>query len=300
MIVSQRFIQRVIRVHGDKGTAWVKSLPETVRFCEKRWQFKVLQPFGLSYNFVVPVILEDGSHAVLKLCIPGKDCLNEINALRYYEDKDTGMCRLIDSVKEAGILLLERLVPGYHLGSVKNDEEAVRIAASIILKMKQKKGYHQFSFPSVEGFDAELIKIRDHQWNGSSPFSEKLLSRVRAILHDLLSSQKNTYLLHGDLHHENILAADGGWKLVDPKGITGETEYEIIPFVINNLPDQNMKEAIDDRIRKFGAEMDINIERAYAWGLCHSLLATWWNIEDNLGVRERSLAIIKIFDKKVP
>jgi len=115
----------------------------------------------------------------------------------------------------------------------------------------------------------------------------------------LISSQKEVYLLHGDLHHGNILHSGTGWKLIDPKGVVGEMEYELIPFLMNHLPKHEAGEIIDNRILLLFNELDIDIERIYGWGLCHSLLAAWWNIEDNLGLSSQDLDILQHFNRKI-
>jgi streptomycin 6-kinase len=44
----------------------------------------------------------------------------------------------------------------------------------------------------------------------------------------LCSSQRYRRLLHGDLHHGNVLHdSERGWVAIDPKGVLGEPEYEI-------------------------------------------------------------------------
>lgn len=43
----------------------------------------------------------------------------------------------------------------------------------------------------------------------------------------LAASQDETTLLHGDLHHYNVLSdVRRGWLAIDPKGVIGEVEYE--------------------------------------------------------------------------
>jgi streptomycin 6-kinase len=43
---------------------------------------------------------------------------------------------------------------------------------------------------------------------------------------ELLPSQEAQVVLHGDLHHYNILSSGDQWKAIDPKGVIGEPVYE--------------------------------------------------------------------------
>lgn len=43
-------------------------------------------------------------------------------------------------------------------------------------------------------------------------------------------------LLHGDLHHDNILLAeDGTYKIIDPKGVVGDPVFDVSRFVLNEF-----------------------------------------------------------------
>lgn len=49
--------------------------------------------------------------------------------------------------------------------------------------------------------------------------------------------------MHGDLHHENILSSvREPWLAIDPKGLIGESEYEVISFLLNNVPEDYKSE----------------------------------------------------------
>jgi streptomycin 6-kinase len=44
---------------------------------------------------------------------------------------------------------------------------------------------------------------------------------------DLLATQRDVVVLHGDMHHENILKfSSRGWLAIDPKGLVGERGFD--------------------------------------------------------------------------
>lgn len=235
--------------------------------------------------------------AVLKACISKKEFENEINALAFYSGVD--MCKLIDYDTDQLVLLLERLNPGNHITSIRDEAESVKIAAFLIKTMKAKMGFPLNSFPSISDLANGITNMRRYYAEQPSPFEETIIRKVESLFPELISSQKEVYLLHGDLHHGNILQSYAGWKIIDPKGVVGETEYELIPFLMNQLQADEAGKIIDSRILLFRKELGIDIERTYAWGLCHSLLSAWWNIEDNLGVSNQDLDIVEHFNQKI-
>ena len=43
-------------------------------------------------------------------------------------------------------------------------------------------------------------------------------------------------LIHGDLHYENVMAADREpWLAIDPKPMSGDPHYEIAPMLWNRF-----------------------------------------------------------------
>jgi streptomycin 6-kinase len=294
--IPEGFEERIRQTHGHNGDVWLSSIKETIRFCEQRWNIKISDPFDLSFNYVTRIRFGNRTEGVLKLCLPGKDCSSEINTLRIYEG--VSMCRLIDCIEERGILLIERLNPGSNLKTISYDVAAVKIAALLMKKM-QSQSVKSNDLQSISDWATGISKLRDHFNGGAGPFPETIVKRVESLFPKLMSTQKNSYLLHGDFHHGNILLSNGEWKLIDPKGVIGEVEYEMIPFIVNNLPASQFEDVIDTRIQTFQNELVIDTGRVYAWGLCHMLLSGWWNIEDNFGVSEVDLAILKHFNSKV-
>lgn len=295
--ISEAFSRAVIQMHGENGKAWLASLHERIASLKRRWKFDLLSPFESSYNYVAPVFGSEQGDAVLKACISKKEFENEINVLAFYSG--AGMCKVIDYDTDQLVVLLERLNPGNHLTSIRDEAESVKIAASLIKTMKSKKVLPLHSFPTISDLADGIKNMRRYYAGQSSPFGETIIRKVEWLFPELISSQKEVYLLHGDLHHGNMLQSYSDWKLVDPKGVVGETEYELIPFLMNQLQTDRVGKIIDSRILLFRKELGIDIERTYAWGLCHSLLAAWWNIEDNPGIASQDLDIVQHFNRKI-
>jgi streptomycin 6-kinase len=58
-------------------------------------------------------------------------------------------------------------------------------------------------------------------------FPWRLVELAEALFAELLASTQQEMLLHGDLHHTNILTAGRQpWLAIDPKGVIGEPAYE--------------------------------------------------------------------------
>ena len=90
-------------------------------------------------------------------------------------------------------------------------------------------------------------------------------------------------LLHGDLHHYNILSAERApWLAIDPKGVVGAPEFDVCAFLRNELLSQPESESVlARRIDQFAEELEFQRERAAAWGLVEATLSAAWHYEDH-------------------
>jgi streptomycin 6-kinase len=296
MDLPQQFIETIRGVHGEAGQRWLDNFEALLRHCEERWSLRVLEPFPLSYNFVAPVVCDDGTETVLKLCVPGPEVQNEIAALRAFDGN--GICKLIDADVSRGILLMEQLKPGYSLKFIPSDEEAIVTAARVMKKMQSQPDVSSIgasTFPSI-AHQKSLNILRQHLQTGTGTLPESLVRKVETLLPHLSSTIENPRLLHGDLHHENILwAQEHGWMAIDPKGLIGELEYEVIPFLMNNFPQQDAVTATKFRVDTFVTELNLQRDRVLSWALCFAVLSAWWSIEDHTEGAEQSIEAAFVF-----
>ena len=128
--------------------------------------------------------------------------------------------------------------------------------------------------------------MRDRFGGTSGPLPEKLTGEAERLFAELLASQSEPVVLHGDLHHFNILAAERQpWLAIDPKGVVGEPEYEVGAFLRNPMPDLLSKphpgSILARRLDQFSEELGFDRERLRSWGIAQAVLSAWWSIEDH-------------------
>ena len=106
-------------------------------------------------------------------------------------------------------------------------------------------------------------------------------------------------LLHGDLHHENILAAERApWLGIDPKGVIGEPTYETGALLRNRLP--NLLDApqavrvLTRRIDQLSEELNLDRTRVRNWAMAQVVLSVWWTIEDGGRISDDDLTCAEL------
>lgn len=171
-------------------------------------------------------------------------------------------------------LVVEQITPGTPVARRVDDEATVAIAQALMgLWVPAPPGC---DLPSVE---QECQALNDLHVTRALP--ARLVDAAQQQLAGLLSSNDEAYVLHGDLHHENLLwsAARDGWVAIDPHGVVGERCYDVGPLLINPWAAGTPALAARrlDLLREI---LGIARERLAAWGLVRAVLAEAWMVQD--------------------
>lgn len=282
MQLDPAFRQRISTVFGDAGAVWLKALPALLAEFAERWALTLGEPFELSYNFVVAAT-RAGEAMVLKAGVPNPERYSEIAALQLFAG--AGAARVLEADAKRGVMLLERVDPGTVLSDFwpVRDDEATRIAASIMRALWRPLP-EDHPFPTLERWSLALERIaRDHA--RAQHLDKQLLHRALGLRRELLNSAPQTVLLHGDLHHLNILSSKrAGWLLIDPKGLAGERAYDCVSFLLN--PEglyqarQRIGAVIARRVEILSDLLSLDRVRVIRWTFVHSVLSACWSAED--------------------
>jgi len=275
------FIDRIIGVYGQAGQKWLDNLSFLQLDLAQRWSLSGLEPvIDLSYNYLVFAAAANGQPVVLKIGVPNPELTSEIQALISYEGN--GAVKLLDADPDQGALLLERLLPGADLRSIQDDEKATRIAASLMEKLWHPVTHHP-AFHTAADWCRGFQRYRE-VFPTDGPLPVDLLNQAANLASDLLANPKEQLLLHGDLHHMNILRGKDGWTAIDPKGVIGEPAFEIGSYLFNPYPDlidhPHLKELQMKRIEIFTESLGLDKERMWAWSFVRGILGAIWSIED--------------------
>ena len=91
-------------------------------------------------------------------------------------------------------------------------------------------------------------------------------------------------VLHGDLHHDNILRATREpWLAIDPHGLVGDPGYDVGALLYNPDPDDRdaaLTALVPGRIEQLADELAMPVDRVVAWGYVKAVLSDVWSAED--------------------
>lgn len=189
----------------------------------------------------------------------------------------------------AGAVLLPRLQPGHDLTSLcleGNDDEATEIIASLLQRMSAAPAQLAGVRP-VDRLQPEFEQFRDGA-NGFIP--PGYVDRAEELFRELCEGQRNVRLLHGDLHHYNILSdSDIGWVAIDPWGVSGEPEFEAGASLRNPISALlGDRRILERRLKTFETRLGLDAHRTLKWAFATTVLGILWPFEDGVGLDLRA------------
>lgn len=282
MDIPKCFSEKITRVFEEKGIQWLDELPNIINKCKEKWKltnFRISNE--LSYNFVVFCESSHYGKVALKIGVPHPELYTEIKALSLYNGKD--ICKCYDYDIKNGAMLLERIVPGVDLTSIENVSDRILIGAELISKLNILVDENH-ELPSYTDWVNKAFK-RAREENVVGRKMLNAIDRAENYYKELESLNRSKVLLHGDLHHYNILkCANGDWKAIDPKGVIGIPCLEGSRFIENQLrmvKDEEKLKYLDEMITVFSDKFNENKRIITMCLFVDFALSICWSFEDN-------------------
>lgn len=222
--------------------------------------------------------LRHGRPVILK--IPNMDIWgpNAGKALLHFTGH--GAVRLLAEHLDA--VLMERVEPGAPLSSRVydgHDDEATGVICDVASEL-HKAGPGE-GFPSIPEWKESYDRHGRH--DGSSRLSAALYTRAKGLYQELALSQGKQTLLHGDLHHDNILSDhQRGWVAIDPKGWVGEPAYEYACMLRNPGTDPRRfadAKILSRRLTIIRDRTGLDEKRLSHWAFACAVLSAIWALE---------------------
>ncbi len=120
----------------------------------------------------------------------------------------------------------------------------------------------------------------------------------------MLASAAAPVLLHGDLHHGNVLAARREpWLAIDPKGLIGEPAFETVALLHNPerlLSAPQPGRILARRVDQLSEHLGFDRQRIRGWGIAQGVLAAYWGLEDAGQVWEQALTCAQLLAGQEP
>ncbi|WP_405359883.1 aminoglycoside phosphotransferase family protein [Kitasatospora sp. NBC_00085] len=255
----------------EEGRSWLAELPGLVADGLARWDLtleRVLDPGG-SLSLIGYVHRDDLSPAVLKAGLVTPETAQEHAALAHWAGR--GAVLLLAADPARGVLLLERLHGDIPLRSLA-EPKAMLEATSLLhrLWVEPSEG-HPFP-PLADRVAATAERLRRHAELPGAAEVSALVAEAVETAEGLLGSAAEVFLLHGDFHHGNVLAADRApWLAIDPRPLTGERAYDLARLALDRadtlVGSPGVPAAVRRRLHQLSDALGVDRERLRGWTL---------------------------------
>ncbi len=220
---------------GPEADPWIEAVPRALPELAERWSLTLGEPFDAeTTSYVLRAERTFRTPAVLKLIYPHypeTPFAQELAGLRMWDGR--GIVRLLEADQEIGAQLLERAMPGTPLLDV-GEADALPIAAGVLLRMWSAPARPHPEIKTLAEQARIWAREIERDWTAAGePYERELLERATWTLLRLADDVEarpsdELVLVHGDLHHGNVLRAEREpWLAIDPKPMLGEREYDV-------------------------------------------------------------------------
>lgn len=165
------------------------------------------------------------------------------------------------------------------------DDEATRILCTAIARLHR---------PRHGRPDTDLVDLRP--WFHALEVvraRESRFARSWDVVDALLAHPLDRVVLHGDVHHANVLDfGDRGWLAIDPKSVVGERGYDYANLLTNpDLPTAADPKRFHRQLAVIVAAAEVDRDRLLRWVVAFAGLSAAWFADDDVEEVERDFAV---------
>jgi streptomycin 6-kinase len=268
---------------GEDGRLWIAGLPTQAAAYLDGWQLAIDGPVTSgAVALIIPVSCRDGAKAVLKLQPVDDETGGEPAALQAWAGH--GAVQLLEHDANSGAMLLERLDASRDLSTMPDDFAAAKIIAELLVQLNSvpaPPGMRRLSDVAAATLAGtpEAIRLAEDR------DERQLLINCAARFQELITDSLDNRLLHWDLHYFNALStldAERRWKAIDPKPLSGDSGFELLPALWNRWDDLiktgNLSRAVLRRFDLMTDVMGLDRSRAAGWTLGRVLQVAVWDL----------------------
>lgn len=277
------------------GDDWLRTLPGLVDGHLTEWGLEVDgTPWWGECAIVLPV-RRRRERLVLKVTWPHAEADQEHLALRAWNGR--GAVRLVAADPSAFTMLLERLDGDRDLTSLPI-LDACEVVGGLFRRLDQP------ALPQLPRLSEQATRWAEQLRTPPATVPRRLAAQTRSLIADLVGDgDRDTRLVHSDLHYANVLAAAReSWLAIDPKPMAAEWAYAVAPAVWNRAEEasraHNLRIHLRLRADVVAEAAGLDEDRVRAWTFVRLVVNAMWaadHLPSSADFQGRMIAAAKAF-----
>lgn len=236
------------------------------------------EPLSTQGGHLLPVWLDglpDGRAGMIKIPLRIEERIGG-EVMRWWNGD--GAARIHAFEEQTGTLLMERALGARNLLSMameSEDDAATRVVCQTLSRLHADRPFQK---------PGTLMSLTSH-FASLAPMARReggLMAECALVANELLATQRDQVVLHGDAHHSNILDfGERGWLAIDPKCVTGERTYDYVNVLCNpDLTTCADPVRLERQVNRVVEAAGLNRQRLLQWVMAHAALSAAWFLED--------------------
>ncbi len=230
--LPKSYKEKIVNRYGDKINDWLDNIDTIVDKYIKKFDLVNVELYDkLSMNLVLFATSKKYGEVILKVGTPGTSIIDEINYLN--SNTSRYMVKCLYSNIDDKVIIIERIVPGVSLGKMNDIDNRIKTFCFLVRDLAINTG-NVGIFKTYE--DSLGDKLSSAQEDGTC-FQDIISMLKQAIImyNEIKELRLPKYVLHGDLHLNNILESNGIYKVIDPHGVVGELVFDTCQYIKSEL-----------------------------------------------------------------
>jgi len=264
------------------GESFYEELLKSLRIYTEKWELDIIEFVNYySVNCIFICNSKQFGEAVLKIGNPCKEVFTEISVLKEYGGKH--YCKLFDSDAENGIILEEYIKPGTRLREAQDLKKRTTSFSKIFNKLHIEP-HESGIYPTYCDWVSRITEYMSKREDYKELY--KLMLKAKDVCLELSDEYQGKMLLHGDLHHDNILLGDNNeYKIIDPKGVVGDPIFDISRFILNEFYDYGYvtynfyKEHVEAVVKLLEESIQVPADTIKRCIFVEMTMVNCWNVE---------------------
>lgn len=249
-------------MHENQSTNSSINTPDynqAIIYLSEKWQLDNVQPFVYEFVFYHYVARAYSNLYQQEVVVKIDDSNEEAHALQYLQND--GMVKLLDYDEDYCALLLEYIptqgcLTDYILAG-NDDDIIIDIFATLFKKIHGSP--HRGSTTNYPLLQDRFALLQSYNF---TKIPQPILHKAQQLYHQLFADEQPHYLLHCDLHCQNILQSNETFIAIDPWPAMGPLVYDVAPFFVCPtdflLTTKNTLSVLQNRLNRLSDILDLD------------------------------------------
>lgn len=195
-------------------------------------------------------------------------------------------CKVYAFDESAGFLLEERIFPGTVLRREASLEKRIQMFLQV---------FREIHMPADSGPTYLNWLENICEYCAQHHVAENMAAQAHSFCAEMFEKYPDRVLLHGDLHHDNLLLrTDGNYAMVDPKGVVGPAIMDLPRFILNEPDTAHVcpdREHIEEVIRLLGEQSGYPAADITKLFYMETVLENIWCVENGEEMNRREIEL---------